>query len=100
MGNLTDDMTRLREEIDTLRSSRGALMHELAQDIRGLKSSVSSLLSEFASAHLDMAMSSKKSRVAFVSGIKEFVTGMKKDITGMKRDMQNDIAGARNAWRG
>ena len=93
MGNLTNDMTRLREEIDKLRSSRGALMHELAQDVRGLKSSVASLLSEFASAHSDMAMNSKKSRVAFVSGIKELVAGM-------KRDMQNDLAGARNAWRG
>jgi hypothetical protein len=92
MGKLTDDTIRLREEIDTLRSSRRALMHELAQDIRGLKSSVASLLSDFASAHSDMAMNSKKSRVAFVSGVKELVAGMKKE-------MQNDLAGARNAWR-
>jgi hypothetical protein len=91
MGNLTDDMTRLRGEINTLRSNRGVLMFDLAQNVKSIKSTVASLLSDFSSSHADMAINSKKSRVAFVSGVKEMVAGM-------KDDMQNDLAGARKAW--
>ena len=35
MGKLTDDMTRLRGEIETLRGAREALLQEMARDARG-----------------------------------------------------------------
>ena len=91
MGNLTDDMTRLRGEINTLRSNRGALMFDLAQNVKSIKSSVASLLSDFSSSHADMAATSKKQRFAFVTDVKE-------KVAGMKNEMQNDLAGARKAW--
>ena len=91
MGNLTDDMTRLRGEINTLRSNRGILMFDLAQNVKSIKSSVASLLSDFSSSHADMAATSKKQRIAFVTDVKE-------KVAGMKDDMQKDLAGARRAW--
>ncbi len=91
MGNLTDDMTRLRGEINTLRSNRGALMFDLAQNVIGIKSSVASLLSDFSRSHADMAATSKKQRFAFVTDVKE-------KVAGMKDEMQTDLAGARKAW--
>ena len=91
MGNLTDDMTRLRGEINTLRSNRGALMFDLAQNVKSIKSSVASLLSDFSSSHADMAATSKKQRFAFVTDVKE-------KVAGMKDEMQTDLAGARKAW--
>ena len=91
MGNLTDDMTRLRGEIDTLRGSREALIQNLSRDTKGMKSSVAAMLGDFSKEHADMARRSRKSRVLFVSGVK-------KKVFKMKRDMQNDLNGARKAW--
>ena len=91
MGNLTDDMTRLRGEIDALRGSREALIQDLARDTKGMKSSVAAMLGDFSKEHADMTRRSRKSRMAFVSGVR-------KKVFKMKREMQNDLNGARKAW--
>ena len=93
MGNLTDDMTRLRGEVDVLRAARVALMEELAQGAKNLANEVSAMRAGFTGAHTAMAKKEKKSRLAFVSGVK-------KRVGRMRREYASDLAGARRAWCG
>jgi len=55
MGNLTDDMTRLRGEVDVLRGVRGALMNDLTRGARDLTTAVAAMRADFTSAHTAMA---------------------------------------------
>jgi hypothetical protein len=93
MGNLTDDMTRLRGEVDALRSDRGALMQELARGAKDLASTVSAMQADFAAAHATMARKTGKARVSYVARIKRQVGRMRKENAA-------DLAGASQVWFG
>ena len=93
MGNLTDDMTRLRGEVDALRSDRGALMQELARGAKDLASSVSAMQSGFAAAHATMARKTGKARASYVARIK-------KQVGRMRKENASDLAGASHVWFG
>ena len=93
MGNLTDDMTRLRGEVDALRSDRGALMQELARGAKDLASSVSAMQSGFAAAHATMARKTGKARASYVSRIK-------RQVGRMRKETASDLAGAPQVWFG
>jgi len=93
MGNLTDDMTRLRGEVDALRSDRGAMMQELARGAKDLASSVSAMQAGFAAAHATMARKTGKARAAYVAKIKRQVGRMRKETAA-------DLAGANQVWFG
>ena len=93
MGNLTDDMTRLRGEVDALRSDRGAMMQELARGAKDLASSVSAMQAGFAAAHATMARKTGKARAAYVAKIK-------RQVGRMRKETSSDLAGARRAWSG
>ncbi len=93
MGNLTDDMTRLRGEVDALRSDRGALMQELARGARDLASTVSAMQADFAAARTAMAKKTGKARASYVARIK-------KQVGRIKKETAADLAGARRAWLG
>ena len=93
MGNLTDDMTRLRGEVDALRSDRGALMQTLARGVKDLASSVSAIRADFSEVHAAMARRSKKDLAAYV-------TGIRKRVTTMRNANAADLAGASRAWAG
>ena len=93
MGNLTDDMTRLRGDVDALRSERGALMQELARGARDLASTVSAMQSDFAAAHTAMARKTRKARASYVARIK-------KQVGRMRKENASDLAGASRAWFG
>ena len=100
MGNMTNDMTRLRGEVDGLRVAMAALMHDLAQGAKNLASEVSAMRADFAGAreamvkaHAAMAKKTRKGREAFVSG-------MRKRVNRMRREFSSDLAGARSAWCG
>ena len=93
MGNLTDDMTRLRGEVDGLRAARVVLMQDLAQSAKNLANEVSAMRADFAGAHAAMAKKEKKIRLVFVSGVK-------KRVGRMRREYASDLAGARRAWCG
>jgi hypothetical protein len=84
MGNLTNDMTRLRGEVDALRSDRGAL-------IKDRVATVSTLLSDFAAAHATMARKTGKARASYVARIK-------KQVGQMRKENASDLAGASHAW--
>ncbi len=93
MGNLTDDMTRLRGEVDALRSDRGALMQDLARGAKDLASTVSTMQADFAAAHATMARKTGKARVTYVARIKRQVGRMRKENAA-------DLAGASQVWFG
>lgn len=126
MGKLTDDMTRLRGEIETLRGAREALLQELAQDARELTTAVSAMQAYFAAAHTAMAKKSSGEREAFVAAMidevnsllcefsrdrndmarkgrhdrEAFLSEMRRQVTGMRKETADDMMGARLAWRG
>jgi hypothetical protein len=93
MGNLTNDMTRLRGELDALRSDRGALMQELARGAKDLASTVSAMQADFAADHARMARKTGKARAAYV-------TRIKKQVGRMRKENAADLAGAASAWFG
>ena len=93
MGNLTDDMTRLRGEVDALRSDRGALMHDLALGAKELASTVSAMQADFAAAHTAMARKTRRERGSYVAKIK-------KQVGRMRKENASDLAGAARAWFG
>ena len=93
MGNLTDDMTRLRGEVDALRGARGALMQELTRGARDLAATVSAMQSGFAAAHTAMAKKTRRERVSYVARIN-------KQVGRMRKETAADLAGASRAWFG
>jgi hypothetical protein len=126
MGRLTDDMTRLRGEIDTLRGSRGALMQDLARGAKNLATTVSAMQADFAAAHNAMAKKTSGEREAFVVAMirkvdslldeysrdrkykarkgrhdrETFLTEMRRQVTGLRNETADDLAGARSVWSG
>ncbi len=119
MGNLTDDMTRLRGEVDALRSKREAMVQELAN-------TVSAMRADFAAAHTAMAKKTSEEREAFVATVVHevnsllgdfsklrgdmarkgrddrgvFLSEMRRQVTRMCKETADDMMGARLAWRG
>jgi len=126
MGNLTDDMTRLRGEVDALRRTRGVLMQELAHGASDLAAAVTAMRADFTAAHTAMAKKTGEEREAFVAAVISevnsllgsfsrdrdnmarkgrhdrgiFLTEMKRQVTGMRKETADDMMGARLAWRG
>ena len=126
MGTLTDDMTRLRGEVDALRDARGALMRDLTRGARGLAATVSAMRADFTSAHAAMAKQTRRERGSFVAVVIDevnslldafsrdrndmarkgrddrgaFLSEMRTAVTGLCKDAADDLMGARIAWRG
>lgn len=93
MGTLTDDMTRLRGEINAMREGRHAMQRELAQDIATLKRDVADSQAAFRKAFAGMSKSSRKKRAAFVSDLSH-------QVANLLHAVADDLKGARQAWRG
>ena len=93
MGNLTTDMTRLRGEIDALRSDREALMQDLTRGAKDLASTVSAMQADFAAAHETMARKTGKARASHLAKIK-------KQVGRMRKENASDLAGASKVWFG
>ena len=93
MGNLTDDMTRLRGEVDTLRSDRGTLIQNLGRGARELAYMVSAMRADFVADHTAMAKITKKERTSYVARLK-------KQVGRMRKENASDLAGATRVWFG
>ena len=126
MGKLTDDMTRLRGEVDVLRGVRGALMNDLTRGARDLTTAVAAMRADFASAHTAMAKKTGEERETFVAAVidevnsllgefsrdrndmarkgrhdrKTFLSDMSRQVAGMCKETADDLMGARLVWRG
>ena len=93
MGKLTDDVSRLHEEIIALRNARKSLMADLASGASRLSSAVSGLRAEFKNKTGEVCGSARDSRLAFTSGLKN-------SVNAARQQMNSDLAGARRAWFG
>ncbi|MBI4763689.1 MAG: hypothetical protein HY787_03675 [Deltaproteobacteria bacterium] len=91
MGKLTNDMTRLRGEVNALRDDRVALMQQLAGGAKELATTVSAMQADFAATHSAMARKTRRERASYVSSIEKLVGRMRKMNAA-------DLAGARRAW--
>ncbi|PJC75353.1 MAG: hypothetical protein CO013_02245, partial [Syntrophobacterales bacterium CG_4_8_14_3_um_filter_58_8] len=87
MGKLTDDMTRLRGEIETLRGAREALLQEMARDARELTTAVSAMQAYFAAAHTAMAKKTSGEREAFVAAMIDEVNSLLGEFSRDRNDM-------------
>jgi len=85
MGMATQDMARLRGEITGLRGARGELLKNLVQDARERGNTVAAMQRHFHDAHAAMARTSKKERLAFLSGIRA-------DVCSMQSGFHKDLA--------
>ena len=90
---LTDDMTRLCDEIVALRKMRGTMMTELQHGAKGLTHNVTKLCAHFGRVRATMAKRTKNERLAFLNNLK-------RTVGAERREMRNDLAGARRAWAG
>ena len=111
MGAMTDDMKRLRGEVEALRVARGALMQDLALGTTRRRDAVSMMQAGFRKTHGEMARNAKAERRAFSKTHGEmarnakaerraFITGQKRAVAHLREEFANDLAGAARAWLG
>ncbi len=93
MGRLTEDMRRLAAEINTGRSERGQLMHDIRQATADMRRAVGQMKMRFHAAHAQMAHDQQKK-------LREFVSHLHSTVTGLRSELASDLAGARAAFFG
>ena len=99
MGVLTDDMVRLRGEINGLRNARKWLPVELAQNAKARKAAVAAMGKEFRNAHAEMARTMREGVHAFVSSLKFEVSGMQAGFRNSHARMAKKAKTGRNVQR-
>jgi len=91
MGVLTDDLTRLRNEVLAWQSARQGLIHDLEQETEDRRADVSRMLAGFSKNFGAVARRTKADRLGSISDLKRTVTDL---LTGVR----TDLSGARHAW--
>lgn len=77
MGVLTDDMARLRGEVNSLRDARMNLATNMKETTQHRRNDTMKMRAGFRNAHLDMAERSRQDRARWFAGLKSHVLGMK-----------------------
>jgi len=90
MGVLTDDMARLRGEVNHLRDERRNLAKDMKENTQNRKDATMKMREQFRNAHFAMAESSKQDRMAWFSGLKS-------NISAMKEGFYSDFAVVRDS---
>lgn len=91
MGMLSEDMTRLRNEILALRSSRQGLIHDLVRETKNRRADVSSMLADTSEALSAVAKATKADRLGSIADLKSAVADI---LSGVS----TDLCGIRQAW--
>jgi hypothetical protein len=91
MGTLTEAMTHLRGEIESMRGARFAMIAKLAADARDRSVAVAEMRHGFARAHSQMARSSRAFRSSFLSELR-------RSVASRRRDFRGELTNARRAW--
>jgi hypothetical protein len=84
MGVLTDDLTRLRNEVLALRSARQGLIHDLERETEDRRAGVSRMLADFSKNFGAVARRTKADRLGSISDLKRTVTDL---LTGVRTDL-------------
>ncbi len=92
MGTLTEAMTNLRGEIESMRGARFAMIRKLAADARDRSVAVAEMRHGFAKVHSQMARSSRAFRSSFMSELR-------RSVASRRRDFRGELTNARRAWR-
>ncbi|MCF8036102.1 MAG: DUF4332 domain-containing protein [Desulfobacteraceae bacterium] len=90
MGQLNEDMTRLREEIDALRNQRKTFIDDLRRGTGGLKQDVYEMQARFRKERAEEAGKTKNDLQAFVSEIKDFISELRDGVEEMREKLGND----------
>ena len=93
MNHLTNEITRLRHEINDSHRDRRNFIRDLKRGMNRMKKANRQ-------ARLAMAKNGKAERLEFVGSVKESVSNLKDTGSAMRQGFANDIAGARRAWFG
>ena len=91
MGNLTEDMRRLHQEIDSLHANRKAFINGLVLEVENLRNNVFIMQNNFQKARLDRMKDTK-------AGLSGFMTDLKQTVTGLRADISTDILRSRRIW--
>ena len=91
MAKLTEDMTRLCEEIQTLRTNREGLKKELAEATKARQVEVVKSCAAFADALARKVELAHDNRMSFLGQLKHHVSEQ-------AREMQDDLAMVRRVW--
>lgn len=91
MGRLTKDMTRLCEDIQTLRADRQELNKKLAEGTKARQVEILETCAAYNNARVWKAEGARNSRQSFVDNLKQVVAGQVKDT-------RDDLAMARRSW--
>ncbi len=89
MGVLTDDMTRLRGEIDTLRGAREGFCEALVRGAKDLCNRVSRMQAESRKAHADMAERAGADRAALRRDVQHAASEARRAATDMTANFRN-----------
>jgi len=108
MGRFTEDMGRLRDEIESERMARQTLIADTRQEvtdaaqafISDLKTSVESLQANFREAHADMAEAARADRNAFLAQLGGTVADLQRQTVALVSDFAGERSAGRQAWRG
>jgi len=65
MGRLTEEMTRLREDVDNLSRERKSFINSLGKDVAELKSDTVEMQARFRDDHQKMAETEKRKELCF-----------------------------------
>jgi len=84
MGQMTEDMTRLHDEIVTSRSNR----HQFINDLRD---EVLAMLAGFGEDHAEMAQRSSEERTAFISELKDEVDQMMAGMRDASEERRDEV---------
>ncbi len=114
MGNLTDDISRLCKEIETLRDSRKVFESQLDKETREMKTEVSKMRVGFRKDQHNVAVRTRAERAKFVSSLELEVSGLlnafdkthtemtsstKKSIVGFVSDVANHVTSLLNGYK-
>jgi hypothetical protein len=91
MGVLTDDLTRLRNEVLALRSARQGLIHDLERETEDRRADVSRMLADFSKGLGTVTRRTKADRLGSISDLK-------RTVTGLLTEVRTDLSGIRRAW--
>ena len=119
MGTLTHDMTRLRGEVDDLRSARQAFVHSLEESVACTQSALSAARADSAKDMRARLLAGREARAEAVQeelsaneirraaearrlqdGRMEFLEGLRGHVDELRGELAADIAGAHRAWAG
>lgn len=91
MGVLTNDLTRLRNEVLALRSARRGLIHDLERETKNRQADVFRMLADFSKGLGAVARKTRADRLRSISDLK-------RTVNGLQRGVRMDLGGIRQAW--